>query len=247
MAGPCPAVKACRSGCQVAAHPDGHATAVHCAQERAVRDVLDRDAPEILRAGRPALRWPKVLAPPVDLLAHREAVDSNSVWEAPVALSVQPVVAGMQQAWPEQAQQKLHAAPGQARPQAASLRQEAALAAEKQADAPAAWQPLDSPGEKPSQARRARQRQALESPLEQGPPQVSIRRNSEQVRLGGSAQKQQVQVSTESQREEAVGGLRRPASCEQPWRLLLSLLYPLPPSVLPEPRLRRLRENARAP
>lgn len=133
----------CRSGRQVAAHPHGHAAAARYAQERAVRDAPVQDAPEILKAGRPVLHWRKVLALPVDLLAHRGAMDSNSVWEAPAALSVQRVVVGMQQALPEQAQQKSHAAPRQAHLRAALRQQEAALAAEKQADAPAAWQPLD--------------------------------------------------------------------------------------------------------
>jgi hypothetical protein len=52
-------------------------------QAQAAPDGLDPGAPEILMAGRQAWRWPKVVAPLVDLLAHREATDSNSVWEAP--------------------------------------------------------------------------------------------------------------------------------------------------------------------
>jgi hypothetical protein len=56
-------------------------------QARVAPDGSARDAPEILMAGQPAERWRSVLAPPVDLLAHREATDSNLVWEAQEGLS----------------------------------------------------------------------------------------------------------------------------------------------------------------
>ena len=48
---------------------------------RAARDGLVPDAPEIWMVGRLASQWPQALAPPADLLARREATDSNSVWE----------------------------------------------------------------------------------------------------------------------------------------------------------------------
>jgi hypothetical protein len=50
---------------------------------QAALDGLVQGVPEILMVGQPASRWQKALALAVDSLAHREAADSNSVWEAP--------------------------------------------------------------------------------------------------------------------------------------------------------------------
>jgi hypothetical protein len=52
-----------------------------CALARAGRDGPVPDAREILTVGPPASRWRLGVALPADLLAHREATDSNSVWE----------------------------------------------------------------------------------------------------------------------------------------------------------------------
>jgi hypothetical protein len=85
------------------------------------------------------------LARLADLLARREAADSNSVWEAPEQVSAPQVDVRPRQASLRRAQQRLHGARLQERLQAAAAlpQLEPALAQllEKQAAAPAAWQP----------------------------------------------------------------------------------------------------------
>jgi len=82
------------------------------------------------------------LALPVDSLAHREAVGSNSVWEAP-ALPLLQRTDAQQQASLRRAQEMLHGAPQQARLRASSRQQEElAVAPREHADVPAASQRL---------------------------------------------------------------------------------------------------------
>jgi hypothetical protein len=84
------------------------------------------------------------LALPVDSLAHREATDSNLVWEAQEGPSGLPQVAVRPpvQASPTRATQKSDGVRPQARPQAASRQQGLSLALEKQLDARQALQQL---------------------------------------------------------------------------------------------------------
>ena len=58
-----------------------HGKADRLVRAQAARGVLDPGAPETWKADQPASHWLKVLGPPVDSLAHPEAMDSNSVWE----------------------------------------------------------------------------------------------------------------------------------------------------------------------
>jgi len=80
------------------------------------------------------------LAPPADSLAHREAADSNSVWEAPAQPLRQQTDALLQQASLRRAQEMWRGAPPQARLRAPSRQQEElAVAPEEHVDALAAW------------------------------------------------------------------------------------------------------------
>jgi hypothetical protein len=98
---------------------------------------------EILRAGRQDAHWPWVLALPADSHAHREAVDSNSVWEPSAKASRLLAHARPLQASVSQAQEKLRVERSQERLQAAlRLQAELAVAPQEQLDALAAWQQL---------------------------------------------------------------------------------------------------------
>jgi hypothetical protein len=109
------------------------------AQAQAAQDDLVPGVPEILLAGRRASRWPWALALPADSLAHREAMDSNLVWEAP-ALPLRPRTNAQQQASLRRAQEMWRGAPPQARLRASSRQQEElAVAPEEHVDALAAW------------------------------------------------------------------------------------------------------------
>ena len=117
-------------------------------------------------AGQPAARWQWVLALPADLLAHREAADSNSVSEVPALAWSLKSAAGPQQASSRRAQQKLHGAHPRERLRAVwALPQqeiERALVLEKQADAPVASLQLDWAQEKSSVAPQVERRPASE-------------------------------------------------------------------------------------
>jgi len=87
----------------------------------------------------------------VDSLAHREATDSNLVWEPPERTWHQRADAQLPQASLWQAQEKLHGARPQDRLREVSrLKEELALAPQEQADAPAPWQRLGSAQENSS-------------------------------------------------------------------------------------------------
>jgi hypothetical protein len=80
------------------------------------------------------------LALPADSLAPREAVDSNSVWEAPALPLRQRTDALLQQVSLRRAQEMLRGAPPQARLRASSRQQEGlAVAPGEHVDALAAW------------------------------------------------------------------------------------------------------------
>jgi len=76
--------KAFQSGRLDAVRPDAHAMAGRFVPAQAALDGPAPDALEILMAGPRALQSPWALALPADLLARREAMDSNSAWEAPL-------------------------------------------------------------------------------------------------------------------------------------------------------------------
>jgi hypothetical protein len=79
------------------------------------------------------------LALQADSLAHREAADSNSVWEAPALPLRQPTDA-QQQASLRRAQEKLGGAPPQARLRVSSRQQEELeVAPQEHVDELAAW------------------------------------------------------------------------------------------------------------
>jgi hypothetical protein len=77
------------------------------AQLWAGQDGLVPDAPGILKEAHLALRWAQALALRADSRAHREAKDSNLVWEAPAWMAL---LAALQQVSLCREPRKLHGA-----------------------------------------------------------------------------------------------------------------------------------------
>jgi len=147
-----------------------------CVQAQADRGGPAPDAPEIWMAGLRASRWPWALALPVDLLAHREATDSNSVWELPAPSWRQRADESQQrQASLRQALEKSRVAWPQEWLRAASRQQELAVLPEQQLDARVAWPPWQRLGlaqVKSLRAPRVERPPALELLEAEQPPQV---------------------------------------------------------------------------
>ena len=203
-------------------------------------------------AGHQAWRRLTALAAPADSRARREAMDSNSAWEARERVwALPPADAQPRQAGLTRVQEKSDvAAQLQAlRAPPASRQQGAAAGLPVHAMAPAAWQQPGLAREKSSVPPRGAQPQASELEEAQEPlPQALLRRRSLRAERARPARKQLERVKEEWPQEAAgVAELPPRVSCEPLWRPLLSLLCPLPLFVRLLLRLGPARENVHAP
>jgi hypothetical protein len=162
--------------------------AVRFVQASAALDGLVPDVPEISMAVQPALHWPKALALPVDLLAHREVTDSNSVWEPPGALSgLRVALQQPQQASATQVQRKLDVVEWAVRPRAASP-QQGVLTLVEQSGGLASWQQLGRAQKKFSRVRQLEPPPAWELQQAEELLRASLRQRSQSVQRDGPAQ-----------------------------------------------------------
>jgi len=172
-------------------------------------------------------------------------MDSNSVWDPLARTWHQRVGAQPQQALLMQVQEMLHGVRLQSR--AASLPQvEHVEVQQEHVDAQEAWRRLDLAQEKSLRAQPVERSPASELPVaEELLQRALLRQRSREALPGGLARKQQERVEAESQEEAEE--LPQRASCVLLWRPLLSLPYPILPSVRPLLRHWRPHESARAP